>query len=48
MFYTEILDQALLRAQQEVDTERIASLNNPTLGRRRFVATQLYAIYVKH
>ena len=42
----EMVLAPMLRAHQDADTERIASLNNPTLSRRRFVATQLYAMYV--
>ena len=46
MFYTDMVEVTLLRVQQKIDIERIESLNNPTLSRRRFVATQLYAMYV--
>ena len=42
---TEMVLTPILRAHQEAETERIATLNNPTISRRRFVASQVYAMY---
>ena len=33
-----------LRANQEANEERILAVNNPNISRRRFVASQLYAM----